>query len=181
MYAQQSSRLLGEYLKNSYTELDSENKDYAARAYKNLNELEFWKQFHTVSPEFEKKEQDAQANLLSDLDTYCYSMPGVMGSSASFNGIQLLGTALNWIGQGVSMIKNPYAAAAGLALIGAGAAANVAAGDYENSAEVASNYKEGFKKTLQKRGLYDEFIKEGKQQLGEKGIAYEDEDDIFTK
>lgn len=178
--AQQSLNAFDNYKRIKNAKFDNDDKDWAKTAYKNLQELNFWKQFHTVSDEYTQKEQAAQRNELSDIDTYLYAMPGVMGSSASFNGVQLLGMGLNTIGQGLSMVKNPYVAAAGLVSIGAGAVANIKAGEYENNAEVASNYKDGLKAELEKKGLYEDFIKDGKKQLSEKGIEFEENDDVMN-
>lgn len=180
----QEFKLNASRIQNSYStyinELDEKTKDDFVGAQKNINELRDWERWHTISDDYLRKEKQAQQNLLSDVDTYLYGMPGIMGSSASFNTTQLLGMGLNTIGQGLMMVKNPYAAAAGLVTTLAGAGVNIASGENENDAEVASNYKEGLISSLQKAGIYEDFIKDGKQQLDEKGIYYKDDDEVVT-
>lgn len=163
--------------KQSISQMDKEDAESVRRANKNQQELRAWQAWHTPSAEYLANEQAAQSNMLSQADTYLYSMPGVMGSSASFNGVQLLGGAFNTIGQLVSAIPHPVAKAAGAASIAAGAGFNIAAGVYENSAEVASNYKNGLIEDLKKEGLYDKFIKDGRKQLEEKNEDFTKVDD----
>ena len=160
-----------------YEELDRSDEKSMRRADKNQNELRKWQAWHTPSAEYLAKEQAAQDNLLSNLDTYLYSLPGVMGSSASFNGMQLAGAGLNMMGQVLAAIPNPYTKAIGGAAILAGGGANIKAGDYENKAEIASNYKNGLIEDLKKEGLYDKFIKEGREQLKNSNQDYTKVDD----
>jgi hypothetical protein len=70
-------------------------------ALKNKQEAIEWAAWHTPSKEFKAKEKAAQDNLLLDTGTYTHGMWTVLGSSASFNGVQLLSTGLDWLGAGL--------------------------------------------------------------------------------
>lgn len=154
----------------------NKDKDLALR---NKQEAIDWEEWHTPSKEFKAREKAAQSNYLTQFDTYKYGMWGVLGSSASFNGIQLLSTGLNWLGAGLLMAPNPYAKAAGAAATAAGAGLGIASGVYENRAEVTQNYIAGFRNSLSERGLLKEFLEKGRQQLEKKGITVRDDEDIF--
>lgn len=157
-----------------------DDKTFMQRADNNMAELRKWQAWHTPSAEFLAREQAAQDNRLSNLDTYLASMPGVMGSSASFNGTQIAGTGLNYIGQALMMSSNPYTSGVGAAMVATGAGFNFASGVYENAAEVATNYKNGFVERLKKENLYEKFLKDGKKQLKENGIEYKTDDEVVT-
>ena len=82
---------------------------------------------------------------LADIDTYLYKMPGLMGSSASSLGSQLVGT----IGAAIST-------KGGLATLGGVIAAiggNVNARDQESKAEVYSNYKQSLINAAEKNKI----------------------------
>jgi hypothetical protein len=122
-----------------------------------------WESWHTPSAEFKAKEKAAQNNYLTSFDTYTHGMWGVLGSSAAFNGIQMLSTGLNWLGAGLLMAPHPYAKAAGAVSTAAGATAGIASGVYENRAEVTQNYISGLRKSLQERGLLEKFLEDGRK------------------
>lgn len=180
MQLQDGINQLKPLVQNSIQAMANDDKGYMIRADENMKELRKWQAWHMPSAEFLAREQAAQDNKLSQLDTYLASMPGVMGSSASFNGVQITGTALNYIGQALMMAKHPYVSAAGAVAVGAGAAFNYTSGLYENAAEVATNYKNGFIERLKKEGLYDKFLKDGRRQLTENGIDFKNDDEIAT-
>jgi hypothetical protein len=90
-------------------------------------------------------------------------MWGVLGSSAAFNGIQLLSTGLNWLGAGLLMAPAPQAKAAGVISTAAGAGLGLASGVYENRAEVTQNYISGLRNSLNERGLLKKFLEDGKK------------------
>lgn len=149
------------------------------KAIENKQEALDWEAWHTPSAEFKAKEKAAQDNYLTSFDTYTHGMWGVLGSSASFNGVQMLSTGLNWLGAGLLMAPHPYAKAAGAVSTAAGAAAGIASGVYENRAEVTQNYISGLRKSLQERGLLKKFLEDGRKQLAEKNIEVRDDEDVF--
>lgn len=106
-------------------------------------------------------------------------MWGVLGSSASFNGVQMLSTGLDWLGMGLLMAPNPYAKAGGAAATAVGAGLGLLSGVYENRAEVTQNYIQGLQNSLQKEGLLKKFLDEGRKQLKAKGIEVRDDQDVF--
>lgn len=53
-----------------------------------MRELENWKKWHTPDPEYIAKAQAAAREMsFTDPNTYLFGLPGVMGSSAAFNGL----------------------------------------------------------------------------------------------
>ena len=161
------------------SDVDEEIKKDRELALRNKQEALDWLEWHTPSAEFKAKEKAAQANYLTDFDTYKYGMWGVLGSSASFNGIQLLSTGLNWLGAGLLMAPHPGAKAAGAVSTAAGAGLGIVSGVYENRAEVTQNYISGLRNSLQERGLLKKFLEDGKKQLEHKGIVVRDDEDVF--
>ena len=180
LYLKQGVEQLKPLMQQSLQTMQEDDKSFMRRADRNMAELRKWQAWHTPSAEFLAREQAAQDNRLSNLDTYIASMPGVMGSSASFNGVQIAGMAFNYFGQYVMMSGNPYVSTAGAVSVGLGAGFNFAAGVYENAAEVATNYKTGLIERLQKEGLYEKFLKDGKKQLKENNIDVKNDDEVAT-
>ena len=158
------------------TERIAKDKEMALQ---NKQEAIEWEAWHTPSREFKAKEKAAQDNYLTSLDTYKYGIWGVLGSSASFNGVQMLSTGLDWLGMGLLMAKDPIAKVAGAAATAAGSVLGLTSGVYENRAEITQGYIQGLQKDLEKEGLLSEFLEEGRRQLKEKGIPVRDEQDIF--
>lgn len=148
-------------------------------ALKNKQEAMDWEAWHTPSKEFKAKEKAAQDNYLLDADTYKYGIWTVLGSSASFNGTQLLSTGLDWLGAGLLMAPNPYAKVAGAVSTAAGGATGLLSGVYENRAEITQNYIKGLRDDLDKAGKLSKFLDEGKKQLEKKNIAVREDDDVF--
>lgn len=148
-------------------------------ALKNKQEAIEWAAWHTPSKEFKAKEKAAQDNLLLDAGTYTHGIWTVLGSSASFNGAQLLSTGLDWLGAGLLYAQHPAAKAAGVAAIVAGGGLGILSGVYENRAEVTQNYIQGLRDDLDKHGKLKKFLEEGKKQLEEQNIPVRDEQDVF--
>ena len=103
----------------------------------------------------------------------------VLGSSASFNGVQLLSTGLDWLGAGLLYAQHPAAKAAGVVATAAGGGLGMLSGVYENRAEVTQNYIQGLRDDLDKHGKLRKFLEEGKKQLEEQNIPVRDEQDVF--
>ena len=148
-------------------------------ARKNMRELAEWKRWHTPSKAFKAKEEAAQDNYLTNLDTYTHGMWGTLGSSAAFNGIQLMSTGLDYLGMGLLYAPHPVAKGAGIVATAAGGVLGMVSGDRENRAEITSNYIEGLTESLQREDKYEKFIKDGKEQLKKKGITVDEDRDVF--
>ena len=144
-------------------------------------DLRNWEEWHTPSAEFRAREKAAQKNYFSDWDTYAASLPGQIGSSMSFGGLQLLSTGLNLAGAVAVRTPNPYIAAGGVASTLLGAAAGIVSGVHENRSEVGSNYKDAVIKELQDKDLYEDFMHDMEYQMKKKKLPYhDDEEDKMT-
>lgn len=172
-------------------EINNRSKDYDAyknytisknnqEARRNIKEIEEWKAWHTPSKEFKAKEEAAQDNYLTNMTTYTHGMWGVIGSSSSFMGAQLLSTGLDYLGMGLMYAPHPAAKAAGIVSTIAGAGVGILSGDYENRAEVTDNYIAGLTESLKREGKLEDFLNEGRKQLKEKGIKVDEDKDVFT-
>ncbi|MFR0885646.1 MAG: hypothetical protein ACLSGJ_10840 [Lachnospira eligens] len=91
---------------------------------------------------------------LTDIDTYLYKLPGLMGSSASSLGSQLIGT----IGA-ILTNKGGLGALGGITAVIGG---NINARDQESKAEIYSNYKQGLINAAEKNKINKDVLKEAK-------------------
>lgn len=121
-----------------------ENKNALAEGNLKYKELEQYRKWHMPSKDFLEKAQAAQENKLSDIDTYLYSMPGTLGSSASYWKTQAVATGLMFAGSALVQSKSAATAATGLGLVATGAGIQFLSGANENNAEVSSNWQQGF-------------------------------------
>lgn len=142
----------------------------------NIREMKSWMNSEfNPSEEFNKRADAATSFDFTDPDTYVYGMPGLIGSSMSFGGWQLANTAL-----GLAVMGGTVAGTGGMALPVVGGLATtglgVISGHYENNSEGYENYKEALIKKLTRKGMYDQWIEDGKKALGKKDAT---EDDIL--
>lgn len=99
---------------------------------------------------------------LTDIDTYIYKLPGLMGSSSGTMGATALGLV------GGLMSSNPITAPVGLSLV---VGSNLYSRDYESTAEVYQAYKEKVKNSLDDK-TYRSVIDNARKQLtGVEGIT----------
>lgn len=124
-----------------------------------------------IDPYFKLKEQTTEFDF-TDLDTYLYKLPGLLGSSAATIEADIATTAGSWAA-GASIgaaIGGPVGAAAGA--LGAGTVAiagNLYSRDAESKMEVYSNYKDAVKKQLQKDGIDKKILADAKATMRESG------------
>lgn len=156
-----------------------ENKNALAEGNLKYKELEQYRKWHMPSKDFLEKAQAAQENKLSDIDTYLYSMPGTLGSSASYWKTQAVATGLMFAGSALVQSKSAATAATGLGLVATGAGIQFLSGANENNAEVSSNWQQGFQNELVVKGLFDKFIKDGRHKLAKKGINAPTDQDVL--
>lgn len=135
--------------------------------------LERYKKYQNFTEYWENKLAQASGNNfytrkknepgmdLTNIDTYLYKMPGLMGSSASSIGSQLTST----IGAVLSS-KGGLATVVGLA---AAIGGTVNARDQESKAEVYSNYKQGIINAAEKAKVSDKVLDEAKKRMAESG------------
>lgn len=136
-----------------------------------------------IDPYFKHKEQTTEFDF-TDLDTYLYKLPGLLGSSAATIEADIATTAGSWAA-GASIgaaIGGPVGAAAGT--LGAGTVAiagNLYSRDAESKMEVYSNYKDAVKKQLQKDDIDKKILADAKATMRESGQYTEEQlnDDEF--
>ena len=137
-----------------------------------------------IDPYFKRKEQTTEFNF-TDLDTYLYKLPGLMGSSAATIEADIATTAGSWAtGAAVgATVGGPVGA--GLGAVGAGAVAiagNLYSRDAESKMEVYTNYKDSVKRQLQKDGIDKKILADAKSIMRESGQYTEEQlnDDEFV-
>lgn len=127
------------------------------------NFTEYWenKLAQASGNDFYTRKKNEPGMDLTNVDTYLYKMPGLMGSSASSMGSQLIST----IGAVLSS-KGGLATVGGLtaAVIG-----NVSARDQESKAEVYSNYKQSIINAAEKEKVSERVLNEAKKRMAESG------------
>lgn len=151
---------------------DQEDEESREGMRDNMQELEEWKKWHAVDPEYLARAEAASQELRFDNpDTYLYGLAGLFGSSASFNGLQWANTILSTAGGMLS--STGVGAVVGAPVIATGFGLGMVSGMRENEAEMASNVESVFQDKLRSTGQYDEFIADAKKKLG-KNVTYEE-------
>lgn len=120
---------------------------------------EYWES--KMNSDYYNKKKSSPGMDLTDIDTYLYKMPGLLGSSASSLGSQLTGT----IGALFST-KGGLNTVAGLSAVLLG---NISARDQESKAEVYSNYKQSLINAANKENISKSVLQEAKQNMIESG------------
>ena len=139
---------------------------------KNIEELEEWEKNHPVDSEFLAKAEAASQDLsFLNPDTYLYGLPGVLGSSSAFNGLQWANTALSTIGGLVAATGIGFVPGAALAAVGTGI--GMVSGARENASEIYENVSQAFGENLRKNGRMDEFVESAGKQLG-RNVTFEE-------
>ena len=92
----------------------------------------------------------------TDIDTYIYKLPGLMGSSAGTMGASVAGFASGLL------LSNPITAPLGVAGL---VSSNLYSRDFESYAEVYQAYKSKVKSNAQKDKVYDDVIRNARKQL----------------
>lgn len=137
-----------------------------------------------IDPYFKRKETTQELDF-TDIDTYLYKLPGLLGSSAATIEADIATTAGSWAA-GASIgaaIGGPVGAAAGA--LGAGTVAivgNLYSRDAESKMEVYANYKDAVKKQLEKDGIDKKILADAKSIMRESGQYTEEQlnDDEFV-
>ena len=156
---------------NNIQKWDKEDAESREGMRKNIQELENWKKWRTIDEDYLAKANAASRDMsFTDPNTYLYGLGGVLGSSASFNGLQWANTALSMAGGYLS--STGAGAIAGVPMIGAGLALGIESGRRENAAEVSSGVEEVFQDKLRKNGEMESFLADAKKKLG-KDVDYQ--------
>ena len=137
---------------NKYLE---EAKEYAANAEEWNNKIDDY--YREMS---EKPGMD-----FTDLDTYVYKVPGLIGSSAATIGANVLGL----VGAGLMAVPDPTGITklAGAAVL---VGSNIYSRDNESSAEAYQAYKESIRKKAQDQGIEKSILKNAKKQMQNSGL-----------
>lgn len=136
------------------------------------NFTEYWES--KMNSDYYNQKKSLPGMDLTDIDTYLYKLPGLMGSSASSLGSQLIGT----IGA-ILTNKGGLGALGGITAVIGG---NINARDQESKAEIYSNYKQGLINAAEKNKINKDVLKEAKQNMINSGqyTPEQVEDDDFV-
>lgn len=120
-----------------------------------------------LTSQYYRKNKEKYGMDFSDIDTWLFKLPGLLGSSAASVGSSILGT-----------LSAYYAASAGNPLV-AGAAALVSIGsnlysrDQESKSEVFQNYKQSVKNSAKKLGVDKDVLADAKIKMAQQGYSTE--------
>lgn len=120
-----------------------------------------------LTSQYYRKNKEKSGMDSSDIDTWLFKLPGLLGSSAASVGSSILGT-----------LSAYYAASAGNPLV-AGAAALVSIGsnlysrDQESKSEVFQNYKQSVKNSAKKLGVDEDVLADAKIKMTQQGYSTE--------
>lgn len=136
-----------------------------------------------IDPYFKRKESTQEFDF-TDIDTYLYKLPGLLGSSAATIEADIATTAGSWATGAVVGATVGGPVGAGLGAVGAGAVAiagNLYSRDAESKMEVYTNYKDSVKRQLQKDGIDKKILADAKSIMRESGQYTEEQlnDDEF--
>lgn len=160
------------YLKPGQTNLESSSQDnniYNRR----IISLENAKRYNDRVVEYESKMTSDYYNNnkekpgmdLTDIDTYLFKVPGLMGSSASSMGRQIIGTI------SALFSGSKFGGPIGSGLFAASSiGANMSSRDRESKAEVYQNYKSSVQKEAEKLGIDKQVIKEAQSNMEKMGV-----------
>lgn len=122
-----------------------------------------------ITSQYYKSKMEQPGMDLTDIDTYLYKVPGLLGSSAATLTTDILTTSGTWGAYAMSgSIGGPIGTAIG---IGVGAAINIAGNlysrDKESKAEVYQNYKQSVLNKAEKKGILVDALNEAKREMAE--------------
>lgn len=129
-----------------------------------------------INPYYKRKEQTQEFDF-TDIDTYLYKLPGLLGSSAATIEADIATTAGAWAtGAAIgTAVGGPIGTALGA--LGAGAVSivgNLYSRDAESKGEVYSNYKQSVINKLQKDGIDKKILADARLEMRNSG-AYTEE------
>lgn len=135
----------------------------------------WWINTHKVSNYYKNKELSTDIDY-TNLDTYLYRVPGLLGSSASSMKSNTLatiaGAASARFAQRGNIVGSAIAGAVSLA-------SNLYARSEESFAELHENYKEKVKVYAKKDGSYKKALENAERQLRSQGVTNLDEDTLL--
>lgn len=122
-----------------------------------------------TSDYYRRKSQQPGMDL-TDIDTYLFKMPGLMGSSAATITNDILTTGTTYAATLIGSSFGPIGTAVGMTL-GAGAAivGNLFSRERESKGEVYSNYKTSVLNQIDKSGISKQLLKDAKAEMQRMG------------
>ena len=136
-----------------------------------------------ITSDYYRRKSEEPGMDLTDIDTYLYKLPGLMGSSAATLEETLATTAGAWAaGAAVGSVGGPAGTILGGIAGGAVAiAGNLYSRDTESKAEVYNYYKQSVQNDLTKQNKSDAILKEAKSQMDKLGYTKDQiNDDDFV-
>lgn len=122
-----------------------------------------------TSDYYRRKSQQPGMDL-TDIDTYLFKMPGLMGSSAATITNDILTTGTTYAAISIGSSFGPIGTAVGMT-VGAGAAivGNLFSRERESKGEVYSNYKTSVLNQIDKSGISKQLLKDAKAEMQRMG------------
>lgn len=122
-----------------------------------------------TSDYYRRKSQQPGMDL-TDIDTYLFKMPGLMGSSAATITNDILTTGTTYAATLIGSSFGPIGTAVGM-IVGAGAAivGNLFSRERESKGEVYSNYKTSVLNQIDKSGISKQLLKDAKAEMQRMG------------
>ena len=107
---------------------------------------------------------------LTDIDTYLFKLPGLLGSSAATITNDILTTGITYATTSIGSSFGPIGAAAGM-VAGAGVSVlgNLLSRERESKGEVYSNYKSAVLNQIDKSGISKQLLKDAKAEMQRMG------------
>lgn len=122
-----------------------------------------------TSDYYRRKSQQPGMDL-TDIDTYLFKIPGLMGSSAATITNDILTTGTTYAATSIGSSFGPIGTAVGMT-VGAGAAivGNLFSRERESKGEVYSNYKTSVLNQIDKSGISKQLLKDAKTEMQRMG------------
>ena len=122
-----------------------------------------------TSDYYRRKSQQPGMDL-TDIDTYLFKIPGLMGSSAATITNDILTTGTTYAATSIGSSFGPIGTAVGMT-VGAGAAivGNLFSRERESKGEVYSNYKTSVLNQIDKSGISKQLLKDAKAEMQRMG------------
>lgn len=122
-----------------------------------------------TSDYYRRKSQQPGMDL-TDIDTYLFKLPGLLGSSAATITNDILTTGTTYATTSIGSSFGPIGAAAGM-IVGAGVSVlgNLLSRERESKGEVYSNYKSAVLNQIDKSGISKQLLKDAKAEMQRMG------------
>lgn len=159
MSTQQQLDMIG----NAIEKKQKENEDNLSKSAEYQEDTEYWDK--KISDYYKYKSERPGMDL-TDIDTYVYKFPGLLGSSSGTMGA----SAIGWTSG--MLLFNPWTAAIGaVGLVGS----NLYSREQESNAEVYQAYKDKVRSQASDDGVYEKVLSNARKQMVASGNYTEDQ------